>query len=100
MTVYFYKPITERINNYGCTIREVAWLVDLFAYEVIKRLGSTTKTEAHWDNLEGFYGAKQRHIDHFNLKVERKNIGNKEQWLGVFKHDSKILEVITTIEKD
>jgi hypothetical protein len=98
MTKHFYNPIIERINNHGCTTREVAWLVDLFAYEIVKRLSVTMQTEAKWDDLTSVYGAKQRDIEQFSLRVERKNIGGREQWLGLFEHDYKRLQVIVAFE--
>jgi hypothetical protein len=98
MTRHLYKPIIEKINNHGCTTREVAWLVDLFAYEIVKRLSVTMQVEAQWDDLTTIYGAKKHGIEHFHLRVERKHIGGREQWLGVFEHDGKKLQVIATLE--
>lgn len=100
MTRHFYNPIIEKINNYGCTSREVAWLVDLFAYEIVKRLSVTKQAEAQWSDLTSVYGAKQHGIEQFSLRVEYRNIGNQEQWLGVFEHDDKRLKVIATLEND
>ena len=66
MTRHLYKPIIEKINNHGCATREVAWLVDLFAYEIVKRLSVTMQAEACWSDLTTVYGAKQHGIEHFH----------------------------------
>jgi hypothetical protein len=98
MTRHLYKPTIEKINNHGCTTREVAWLVDLFAYEIVKRLSVTMQVEAQWSDLTTVYGAKQHGIEQFSLRVECKNIGGRKQWFGVFEHDNKRLQVIATLE--
>ena len=98
MAAIFYKPIIERINNHGCTSIEVTWLIDIFI-SGIKKLSRTAELEAYWDSLADFYEAHERNIDGFSLKIERKKIVSKEQWLGTFEKQDKRLELIATFEK-
>lgn len=97
MAALFHKPIIERINNHGCTLKEATWLIDVFI-SAIKITSATDELEANWNNLTNFYASHERNIDQFSLRVEYKGIGSKKQWLGTFEKEDKRLELTATFE--
>jgi len=98
MSKLFYKAMIEDIQNEKCTDAEIVSLLDIFEYTMKKT--ATTLARKAWFELKDFQTARKFKLEDFTLFIEKRVMGDQEQWWGTFESPCKNLKVMGTLERD
>ncbi len=92
----FKKAIIDDVTAQNIDDNLQANLLDLFEY-AMKSVSTTLVREARFDTTD-FATAKERGCEGFTLLMRRACFESRNQWLGVFQHGDRHLDVVGHLE--